>query len=86
MKGTKTNFRNFLDCEKALYKNGERLLEGKITPSQANSFAKICDSWVRTHKLKDTHDIIKRISQLEAMKKVELDAKRNGHGIQIDNK
>jgi hypothetical protein len=67
----KKNFRSFTDCEQQLYKTSQLLLQGKINPSQAQAFAKMCDSWTRTHKMKESEEILRRVSGLEALYKTQ---------------
>ena len=69
------NFRNFKSIEKFLYKTSKDLEKGKITHLQANANAKIADSWIRTHKLSQESEIIRRLDGIEAILKMKNRAK-----------
>ncbi len=70
----KKNFRSFTDAEQQLYKTSPVAVQGKINPSQAQAFAKMCDSWARTHKMKESEEILRRVSGLEALYKAQKKA------------
>lgn len=61
--------------EKFLYKTSKDLEKGKITHLQANSNAKIADTWIRTHKLSQESEIIRRLDGIEAILKMKRQAK-----------
>jgi len=67
----KKNFRSFTDCEQQLYKTSQLLLQDKITATQATAFAKVCDSWTRTHKMKENEEILRRVDGLEKLYKAQ---------------
>lgn len=69
------NFRNFKSIEKFLYKTSKDLEKGKITHQQANANAKIADSWIRTHKLSQKSEIIRRLDGIEAILKMKKKSK-----------
>ena len=63
----KRNFSNLEDCERELYKTSRMLLEHKVSPSEAQAFSKVCDSWVKTRKMKDTELLLRRVDGLEKL-------------------
>ena len=69
MSTNKRNFRNLEDVERELYKTSMLVLSHKISSSEATAYAKICDSWVKTRKMKDTELLLKRVDGLEALYK-----------------
>jgi hypothetical protein len=69
------NFRNFKSIEKFLYKTSKDLEKGKITHLQANANAKIADSWIRTHKLSQESEIIRRLDGIEEILKLQKKTK-----------
>ena len=67
MVSNKRNFRSLGDVEKELHKVSIMLLNNKVSASNAQDYAKICDSWVKTRKQKDTELLLKRVDGLEEL-------------------
>jgi hypothetical protein len=67
----KKNFRSFTDAEQQLYHTSQLLLQGKVTPSQAQAFAKMVMAWDSTHKMKESEEILRRVDGLEKLYKAQ---------------
>jgi len=73
-----SNFKDYRAAERKLYKTITEVERVYLTSSQANAIAKIVDSWTKSHKLEENHNIIERLDALEEAKKREQEERRAG--------
>ena len=63
----KTNLKSIAECERALYSILRQFLKGEITPSQAKSFANVCNKWIAAKKIEDNERLLRKVEGLEQL-------------------